>query len=229
MYNIFGALKYSGLFLFYNELHSFSVFFPCVTTWSLICGKIIFKKGNKMQLKECFREPVQKSERCHNWKGLQQSVDIYCRSLSKISVWIYCLHHILCCTVTGNLWHISQNVEEWEHSSNGLKESTNSRERTWAKEIEVKLFIFPSLLDYFWIMLNLCSHYTKWPFLQIWKEFFVRRLARGFHVVFHWWAAWLCWHTFFKRRWENCEFLWRPKNWNSIGYVDLLDFHESWH
>ena len=57
--------------------------------------------------------------------------------------------------------------------------------RAQAKEIEIKLFTFTSLLDNFWIMFNSCSCFIKWPFPQISKELFVRRLVRGFHVVFH--------------------------------------------
>ena len=61
--------------------------------------------------KECCRKPVQKSERCHNCKDLQQSVDVFCGFLFRISICIYYLHHILCWTFTGNLLHILQNVE----------------------------------------------------------------------------------------------------------------------
>ena len=46
-----------------------------------------------------------------------------------------------------------------------------------------------ALLDEFWTMVNSCSRFMKSPFLQISKEFFSRRLARGFHVVFHWSVA----------------------------------------
>ena len=33
--------------------------------------------------------------------------------------------------------------------------------RAQAKEIEIKLFTFTSLLDNFWIMFNSCSRFTK--------------------------------------------------------------------
>ena len=84
-----------------------------------------------------------------------------------------------------------------------LKSGLKNWKRARIKEIEVKMFIFTGLLDNFWIMFNSWSCFTKWPFPQVSKEFFVRRLARGFHVVFHWLAAWPLWHTLLKRRQEN--------------------------
>ena len=36
-----------------------------------------------------------------------------------------------------------------------------------------------ALLDEFWTMVHSCFRFMKSPFLQISKEFFIRRLARG--------------------------------------------------
>ena len=58
-------------------------------------------------MKECFREPVPKSKRCHNPKGLQQSED-----LNFLPTFVQDLYILFTLHNKENCWHILHNIDK---------------------------------------------------------------------------------------------------------------------
>ena len=84
----------------------------------------------------------------------------------------FCLHRVFHCTTKGNLWHISQRVQNVKHSSNNRKE--NGRQRARAEEIEAKFFFFLSWLCPISFLFFLMNFWISFIALQIRNDPFLR-------------------------------------------------------
>lgn len=118
-------------------------------------------------------EPVPRSERCHNWKGLQQSINICCRLSSGIL--IFCILFTNCLVLHNKREFQAHFVEYWE-----IRVFIKRPKRDSCKQKKLKLSFFPLLAlptfpssfpDEFWILFNLCSLFAISPSLEFqWRS-----------------------------------------------------------
>ena len=109
-----------------------------------------------------------------------------------------------------------------KHASNNRKE--NGRERARAEEIEAKFFFFLSWLcpiSFLFFLMNFWISFIALqirndPFLRIWEDLFVTRLAGEFDGAFHRSIGSMYASTHAEIKCGNCEFLWRPKTVYSL-------------
>ena len=109
-----------------------------------------------------------------------------------------------------------------KHASNNRK--GNGRERARAEEIEAKFFFFLSWLcpiSFLFFLMNFWISFIALqirndPFLRIWEDLFVTRLAREFDGAFHRSIGSMYASTHAEIKCGNCEFLWRPKTVYSL-------------
>ena len=95
-------------------------------------------------------EPVPRSERCHNWKGLQQSINICCRLSSGILIFRILFTN---CLVLQNKREFQAHfVEYWE-----IRVFIKQPKRDSCKQKKLKLSFFPCLLCPLFLLLFLMN------------------------------------------------------------------------